>query len=190
MKQHVKLFISMVGVIFITSSAYCGDYSSPAVSLGIGGSLIFEQFDTGMDELSFDESFGLNIKAGYRFTEHFEGVVDYILIDGFDGEVYGVEALELSGYAITLNGKYYPFIGRIQPYGLLGIGLASMEIKDTLGFGLSESETDTVLRAGAGIDISVSNHLTLFTEISYYLTQGDIEDTDFIPLTAGVKFTF
>ena len=190
MKRLIHLLTCMISLIVVSSLAYAGDYSPPRLSLGLGGSIVYENFDTGIDDLTFDESSGLNAKVGYRISDNFALELDYLLIDGFKADMYGVEALELDGHVFTINAKLYPFTGPVQPYGLLGMGIADLEIKDTLGMGLSESESDTVLRAGAGVDILINRNLTFFTELSYYLTQGDIEDTDFLPLTAGIKITF
>lgn len=186
----LRSMIVTLSVLFVVSISYAGDYARPGFSLGVGGGLIFENFDTGTTSVDFDESAGFNAKLGYRVNDYFEGEIDYIYIDGFDGTMSGVKALKIDGYAVTVNGKLYPSTGRAQPYGLVGIGMADLEASDTLGLGLSSSETGSVFRLGGGLDFYAAENTVFFVEASYYLTQGDIEDTDFIPVTVGAKYKF
>ncbi len=190
MKMLLKSIIVTLSVLFVVSISYAGDYEKQGLSLGVGGSYIFDNFDTGINELDFDGSAGFNAKLGYRVNAHFEGEIDYIYMNGFDGEISGIKAVELDGYAVTVNGKFYPSAGKVQPFVLAGIGLADLEIRDTIGLGLSTSDSDIVFRLGGGLDLYASENAIIFAEASYYLTQGDIEDTDFIPLTVGVKYKF
>ncbi len=190
MKTFLISSILALSVLLVTTLSYADDYTKPGFSLGVGGSMIFENFDTGISGLDFDESPGFNVKLGYRVNELFEAEIDYLFIDGFDGTVSGVQALELDGFALTGNGKLYLQTGKVQPYGLLGIGMADLEIRDTLGLGLSSSESDLVFRFGGGLDIYAVENVLFFAEVSYFLTHGDIEDTDFIPVTIGAKYKF
>ena len=186
----LKSTIVTLSILFVVSISYAGDYAKQGLSLGVGGNLVFDNFDTGINGLGFDESAGFNAKLGYRVNDHFEGEIDYIYIDGFDGTISGIKALELDGYALTVNGKLYPSTGRAQPYGLVGIGLADLEIRDTIGLGLATSDSDLIFRLGGGLDFYAAENTIFFVEASYYLTQGDIEDTDFIPVTVGAKYKF
>jgi opacity protein-like surface antigen len=65
-----------------------------------------------------------------------------------------------------------------------------LELEDTVGAGLSVSDTDLVLRFGGGLDFYTAENLLLFLEVSYFWTEGDIEDLDFIPVNFGVKYKF
>jgi len=190
LKTFLKSSILALSVMLVTTLSYADDYTKPGFSLGVGGNIIFDNFDTGTTALDFDESLGFNVKLGYRVNDHFEVEMDYLFIDGFDGTVFGVKALELDGFALTGNGKLYTSTGKVQPYGLFGIGIADLEIRDTIGLGLSLSESDLVLRFGGGLDIYATENVLFFAEVSYFLTQGDIEDTDFIPITVGAKYKF
>ncbi|SCY43094.1 porin family protein [Desulfoluna spongiiphila] len=161
------------------------------VSIGVGGSNLHENIDTGSNGIDFDESVGFNVKLGYRISDSLEAEIDYLYIDGFDGSVAGIEAFELDGYAITANAKWYPSEGKVQPYCLVGAGVADLTASvDFQDIQNSESDWGAVFRAGAGVDAYVSESVLFFGEISYYLTCGDIDDNDFMPMTLGVKRLF
>ncbi|VVS91342.1 porin family protein [Desulfoluna spongiiphila] len=161
------------------------------VSIGVGGSNLHENIDTGSNGIDFDESVGFNVKLGYRISDSLEAEIDYLYIDGFDGSVAGIEAFELDGYTVTANAKWYPSEGKVQPYCLVGAGVADLTASvDFQDIQNSESDRGAVFRAGAGVDAYVSESVLFFGEISYYLTCGDIDDNDFMPMTLGVKRLF
>ncbi len=113
--------------------------------------MIFDQFD--YDELDAgdnwdaDPSFAGSVRLGYRFGDHFEIEAEYLHVDGFDMTYKGVQAVVMDGYALTACGKIYPSARyNVEPYILLGMGIAELELSDTLGLSLADSECDQVVR--------------------------------------------
>lgn len=68
----------------------------------------------------------------------------------------------------------------------IGAGILSAEIEDTVGAGLSEDESDLVLRAGGGLDLSLGESLYLNVDVAYDLGSGDLEELDYLTVTAGL----
>ncbi|VFQ46508.1 porin family protein [Desulfoluna butyratoxydans] len=191
MKKSFKSLLLSFCAIFVISPCYAMEETTSPWSFGVGGSNLHENIDTGSNGIDFDESVGFNVRLGYRVSDSLEAEIDYLYIDGFDGSVAGIEAFELDGYAITANAKWYPSKGKVQPYCLVGAGFADLTASvDFLDTHDAESDWGTVLRAGAGVDAYISEKVFFFGEISYYLTCGDIDDNDFMPMTIGVKRTF
>lgn len=189
MQQFAKTVICLICLGLVSSASFAGNCSKTGLTLSLGASYVAENFDTGRDQITFDESSGLNVKVGYRLLEHVALELDFLNLNGFDGEIYDIEALELTGHTITLSGKFYPVTGKIQPFILFGLGFADLELEDTVGVNYSESNSDPVIRLGAGFDLCITSTVSLYGEVSYYITQDDIEDTDFMPFTAGIKVT-
>ena len=194
MSRGLNIGILLV-VLGVSSSLWAGQYVDPGLTLGFGGGMILDNFD--YDEISFESNWDADpsmtgtVKLGYRFGDHFEIEAEYLHVDGFDMTYKGVQAAVMDGYALTACGKIYPSARyNVEPYILLGMGIADFEISDTLGLNLSASESDQVLRWGAGIHYVTEDNITLFLEASYYRTLGDLDDTDFIPIIAGVKLNF
>lgn len=189
-----KLFKSVWLSLIVTCvlSVSCALAFTPSkLAVGVGGSRLYENIDTGSNPIVFEESAGFNFKLGYRFTEALEAELDYLYIDGFDGSVAGIKAFNLDGYAVTANAKWYPATGKVQPYCLVGAGFADLTARfDLEPKHKSESHADAVFRVGGGVDIYAAENVLFFGEISYYMTRGEVKDTDFMPVTLGVKRTF
>ncbi|WP_300671123.1 porin family protein [Desulfoluna sp.] len=191
MKKSFKSLMLSFCIIFALSPCCAMAGADSTIFIGVGGSNLHENIDSGSNGIDFDESVGFNVKLGYRISESLEAEIDYLYIDGFEGSVVGINAFEMDGYAVTANAKWYPGEGKVQPYCLAGIGIADLTASvDYQDIHDSKSEWGTVFRAGAGVDAIVSENVVFFAEISYYLTCGDINDSDFMPMTLGVKRTF
>jgi len=191
MKKLSKSLLLSLSVVFVLSVSGVVAETNSKLAIGVGGSRLYENIDTGANPINFEESMGFNLKLGYRFSDALEGEIEYLFIDGFDGSVAGIEAFELDGYAVTANVKWYPATGKVQPYCLVGAGFADLEAsvayEDT---NESESDWGAVFRAGGGVDFYAAEDVLFFAEVSYYFTRGNIEDCDFMPVTLGVKHTF
>ena len=47
-----------------------------------------------------------------------------------------------------------------------------------------------MLHAGVGAEYTLTSTLSLYSEISYYLGLGNLDDRSFIPIKAGVMLNF
>ncbi len=179
---------SAVAVSFLAISTVCyaQDDARPVFYVGVGGSYIFENFEDANDRgINVDGSLGFNAKLGARFQPNFAVELDYLFIDGFDLN----DVVELDGFTYSANGKGYLSTGRIQPYGLFGVGWADLEA-NARGLRISSSASDLFYRFGVGADMHVTEHITFYLEASYDLATGDIKKTDFIPVTVGLQYRF
>ncbi|MGH7517138.1 MAG: outer membrane beta-barrel protein [Gemmatimonadales bacterium] len=76
---------------------------------------------------------------------------------------------------------------RFRPYLIGGVGLYNSKNKLDSGVD-SESETDFGFNAGAGFDVGFGGG-TFFVEGRFHnVFVSDIDDTKFIPITAGIRF--
>ncbi|MBW1685897.1 MAG: hypothetical protein JRS35_12650, partial [Deltaproteobacteria bacterium] len=101
---------------------------------------------------------------------------------------------EVEPLVLTANMKEYLFKDRFQPYAVLGIGVmaAHIEIKDTADFDVSGCDLPRgfAARFGGGVDLYVTEHFVLNTEIRYVLPTGDVEGLDMISLGWGLQYRF
>ena len=107
-----------------------------------------------------------------------------------DLDVLGQSALEIDGWSLTANAKGYALTGRIQPYGLLGLGTLYLNVEDQLGLGLSDDQAAFALRFGGGIDAYVTRSIVLNVEASYLLPTGDLDDFPLVPLSGSIQYRF
>ena len=90
---------------------------------------------------------------------------------------------DFSGWSLTLNGKLYGFLGRIQPYALFGMGGLVFDDKrgDDSGF---------LARLGGGLDFYLTDNIVLDFEAAYALPAGSIDDLQFATFGFGIQYRY
>jgi hypothetical protein len=99
----------------------------------------------------------------------------YEWLDAYAAEVAGIEAFEIESHALTANLKLYLPIWRIHPYLLAGVGFAHVDFEDSLGLGLSESETSLAGRGALGLDVYLTEHIALYAEGGILVIDEEID---------------
>jgi opacity protein-like surface antigen len=176
------------------------DYARTGWYLQGGVAYGFEDFDQGgsnneLGGLDVDDSFGYDVRAGYRLSERvaveaqFQHFLEFDL-DENSGSSADISALDadLELWAATVNGKFFFTTGRIQPYALAGIGYGEGEV-DVKGSG-STSEGDFLGRVGLGVDAYATENLGIALEAGYIIPTGDIEDLNVIPVNLNAFWRF
>ena len=187
----MKRFIFCLGLslaILGSSVVYAGgssDYSRNGVYIGAGGMYAIENFsDTG--GLSFDDSAGFNFRLGYRLHPHIAIEAEGERAIGFDLKQ---ATLDIETWMATLNAKVFAFTGRIQPFGIIGIGAMNAKADSPLLIS-SVNETDLAFRFGGGSDFYVTKNWVVNLEGSYVLPTGDVQDVNYISLGGGLQYRF
>jgi opacity protein-like surface antigen len=158
----------------------------------LNAGLAFDDFD--LDEVEdaigtdvdVDESLVISARVGRRLSDNVAGEIVFDWLDQFDLEAFGSEFGELSAWSIAGNMKLYPHARDVEPYLQFGLGVLSGEFEDTVGAGVSEEESDLFLRGGAGLDVAVGSNLFVNLDAVYTLATGDLDEFDFLAVTAGV----
>lgn len=181
----------------------------------VGGGFVygFENFDlselsgiAGVD-ISASGSPGIDIRGGYRFNRWvaLEGNFDYYA--DFDIEANGSTVFNADAFSFFANAKGYPLDGRVQPYGLFGIGVLAAAIDydfdydyyDYDYYDYENVETDAVfaVRLGGGVDVYVTPKFLLNLDVGYVFATSDMNlggpadiGTDLIPLALTGQFRF
>ncbi len=180
-----------------------------------GGGYSFENFD--IDPVSFnfdndefdavfparsDDSPNVIVHAGWRFHPHAAVDIGYEWNTGFDGSLAGMDT-DLETHLTTIGLKIYVLKGRIQPFLHPSFGVMVLEADADIppvplpppatvsGGGIREDKTSPALRAGAGVDIYVTENL--FVSISAYYVlplDSEIKDLQYVPVSAAVGWRF
>jgi opacity protein-like surface antigen len=159
-----------------------------------------------------DESFGANALLGYRIWSWFALELQYEWVDEYDikgsvelpiplsGKLYSIE-----GHTLTANTKWIIPFWRIQPYLLLGGGVAMSDVsKGSLGDAFTGLGADIddgkhvkpAARAGLGVDLYITKHIVVNAQASAVLTTlknpdlGDIDDLNYMSFAAGLQYRF
>ena len=122
---------------------------------------------------SVDGSLGLNFRGGVWANQWLavEGQIEWI--SGYDLKsvanvsppVPGLRTASLDSVAYTVNARFYPLDGRIQPYAIAGIGGQNSWLNTNLGN--SDTFTSFIGRFGGGVDIYLTRNLAITGEFTY-----------------------
>jgi opacity protein-like surface antigen len=181
-------WLGLVAVLTGTALAAepgAGDPGRTGWYLGAGATYALEQFRSGRA----DDSPGLKMLGGYRAHRHFAAELDVDYLNGFDVRADGDES-HVRGVATTLNGKGYLTTGRIQPYGVAGLGGLYVSGIDRSLQNLFGVHGGFLTRFGAGLDLYATDHLVVNAEATYDLPTGAVSALRFVPITLGAQYRF
>ena len=163
------------------------DFGRTGPYLMLGGGYSFENFSN-VGPVNIDGSPNLVFNAGWRLHPHVAVDVGFEWNSGFDASFAGINA-EVDTYLTTVGMKFYALKGRIQPFIHPSVGVIVGKL-DGNGFG-SETSTTGALRGGGGIDVYVTENLFISVSAYYvYPIDTDLEDVQYIPLSAAVGWRF
>jgi hypothetical protein len=179
--------------LFAGAVAQAEDFGRSGGYVGANAAYAFDLFKTeiytaagaGTVPLDYSDSWGFNVRAGYRLLSFLAIEAQYEWLDGIDisapafGPIGTYEPDVLTG-----NLKLILPTWRLQPYALAGIGIASWDIDFAPNTFLADtSGTGFAFRGGGGLDIYLTEHLVLNTEGTAVLNTQDFT----IPSTVGVN---
>ncbi|MBI1850190.1 MAG: porin family protein [Planctomycetes bacterium] len=165
--------------------------------VGVGAIYAIENFHLSDAEaasgtsISAEDSPGIDLRTGYRFDRH--AAIEAVVQDYFGGHFSsdGVDFGKYDGESLTLNLKVYPTeLERLQPYFLVGGGVLHANFADTVGLGVSDSQTSFLGRIGLGADAYLSPNVVLDVEGAYSIPSGDLQDFRYTAITLGLQFRF
>jgi opacity protein-like surface antigen len=153
--------------------------------IGGGGSFAYEDFDTDSD---FDNTWGINAKAGYRFHEYIMFEFNFDYLNNFESDRVYTWMLALKGYAPVYsdNVMFFAVVGG-------GVLLADIDTKlrgPTISESDSDDEVDGCAKIGFGIDYFPIQNLSAGIEGNYTLGFGDVDDVRYFNFTLGVAYHF
>ena len=128
----------------------------------------------GVANIGYDMPSGLGVRGDFFYGQHsFDNVDDAKLkLAGFWGNVtYGFKSA-----------------GSIKPYLIGTIGGTNSKVSGG-GFE-SDGSTDLTYGAGAGIKFGKMSGASFYVEGRYLMVNGDGDNSNFIPVSAGVRFGF
>jgi opacity protein-like surface antigen len=140
-------------------------------------------------DVSYDTGVGLDLVAGYRFHPHIAAQVHLQYLPDTAVTVDGIEFLNLNVLTFTADLKGYLLTGRIQPYGLVGVGFMYLDLEET-DFFFAVDFTDFAARLGGGVDYYFTENLVFNAEIGGVLPTGTLEDLDQFTFSAGLQYRF
>jgi hypothetical protein len=202
------------------------DWVNTGGYLFLGGLTAWDNFDTDpVNPLAaipqvpkFDTSFGFSIKGGYRFMPYLAAEIEGNFLSGWDTTVFLQQQtppnlvipgkFTVDGGNITGNILAYLPLGRLQPYGLFGLGGTWMNLRTSYpvatvcgpgyywgwycsgAYARLRDGGAFVIKGGGGIDFMVTEDWALTVEATYVKPFGELSSLGYTNLNWGVRFNF
>lgn len=181
----------------VTASAD-GEYGRSGPYVGAGAVYAFENIEEPgapffVDDV--DNSWGYNLKGGYRFNKYFALEAQWEHWVGFEySPALAVDLpddAEFAGWLLSANAKAFFSDGPFQPYVLVGLGWMGGEDDARIdSSGDSLDDTDFGVRFGAGMDFYLSRNWGINAEAGYAMGVDTLNDYQLIPISVGVFYRF
>jgi opacity protein-like surface antigen len=200
-----NILLVVVGVIFVMTIAHSQEEHKASLLFGCGVS-----FPSQPELFSDYWDMGFNLNAGFGFHLSprltLEGTVEYNNF-AFDDEQL-LNDLGASGYGITIEGgsatifsvlaglkaNLLPPDRPVSPYFIGDIGVLNLSTDDVTvsapGVNMKikgDSESAFTMVLGAGVDITAGESTTVFLQIAYGLGFTEHDNTNYVPLKAGLR---
>ena len=116
----------------------------------------------------------------------------YDTTDFFDPT--GAKIAEIDMWSVTLRPKLYLHIldSRLAYYFFMGFGYMEADRKITAGPSSGEEEHDSgfVFEVGSGLEVSITDHVGVFTEANLLVPTGELSDLSLWTVGVGILFRF
>jgi len=209
--QHKKATVIMVRittfaalfVLVLAGAAAAQDdqdaYDRAGPYLGLAGTLAMDtQLQDDLErrlgpfvDVDVDPSLGLNARAGYRFHPNLAAEIHYEWLSEFkiklSSHVQGASTIvDLSGWALTVDGKVFLFTDNPHPFLLVGVGAL------TIDSDFGADETVFAARFGGGADFYLTPNIAITLDVSYVLPAKDIYGVgvDYVSIGWGLQYRF
>lgn len=166
------------------------DFNRAGAFVGLGFNWQVPGFQGAYRDQDYGNSWGFNARGGYRFYDWLaaEAIVEYA--DEFGPRAQNSTSDTVSLLSTTVNGKFILPLQRFQPY--LEAGFGFLRADDGDGFINSRRDSDIGFagRLGAGIDLYVTRHISLFVDNSWTMATNNAEDLYYYSLGGGARYNF
>jgi len=182
------------------SRADDAEFARRGAYLAIGASRGFNEFeDTFHDAMDtnavrVDDTWGLNARAGYRFTSWFALEGEYEWLDRFEATLGPVDLAQVTTHTLTMNVRFIAPLGRVQPYFMLGVGATIFDVPSPSFVGVDGAVPSG--RLGAGFDFYVTRNLLLNVGAEGVLNDAKVDGfsnghgLDYVALQFGFGYRF
>jgi opacity protein-like surface antigen len=151
-------------------------------------------FDPAKDEI------GVNFTAGFRCHPRMATEIEYERMLGyFEGPALRRQAFvndraDTEVQLATFNSKGYLLTGRVQPFGLFGVGFMRTEFKQRNRSNgkrfYHEKEAVFTLRMGGGVDFYATEHVVLTVGADYIRGFGALDGATMMMYSLGMQYRF
>lgn len=198
MKTHISsrsipgILLSLM--LLSTGPSTADDFDRRGAYLGVEGIYAVSLFQDdvndafGLDDaVKLGDSAGLNARLGYRVFSWVALEAEYEWVDEMDLSYLGFHVGKFKSNTITGNLKFIVPTWRLQPYLVLGAGVALWKIEGVLDI-VNQSSTGFAGRVGLGLDTYLTKNIVLSLEATGVLTTNKLDPSE-LPPEIGPDFS-
>jgi len=124
---------------------------------------------------------GIGVRGGFRFRDQFAAEVVYEGNQEFEFD----NNVDVRAQTFSVNGKFFPWTNRVQPYLLAGIGQFDAEV-DSVDF----NEAELFYRLGFGVEGYLSRTFAAIFELDYNMPTSDLDELTYTAAQVGFLIRF
>ena len=182
MKKFLTLLAALL-VFFTFTINTEAEVKEKGFYLGGGVAYAWENFDGWFD---FDDAWGLNAFAGYRFMRYIALEGNFNWYDDFESDSTNAD-VEIRTLMLDLKAMYPVYNDRLVPY--LRAGGGYMDAKASAG-SLDASNEDFAFNLGGGLDYYVTDQVSIGLDGKYVWGTGDLDAVEYFVGTINAAFHF
>jgi opacity protein-like surface antigen len=182
----MKKFLILCATIMVLFTLSINAEADPAETgfyLGGGVAYAWENFDGDFD---FDDAWGLNAFAGYRFMRHIALEGNFNWYDDFESDSTNAN-VEIWTLMLDLKAMYPVYNDRLVPY--LRVGGGYMDVKASAG-SLDANNEDFAYNFGGGVDYYVTDQVSIGLDGKYVVGTEDLDAVEYFVGTINAAFHF
>ena len=168
------------------------EYTRPGAYIGLAG---IYAVDASAISAETENSMGLAARLGYRLGPNLAIEGQFEWVDGFD--ITARAGSRFESWSLTGNLKGLLLTGRIQPFGVLGMGVMRTRFIDA-GAGLPPpfdvysnlTRSGFAMRFGGGVELYVTRNIVVSLDGSYVLPTGSVQDLDYVAFGFSAQWRF
>jgi opacity protein-like surface antigen len=180
----------IAALLLLAGAASADDYFRKGFYLNASAAYGFSQMDTTILGASFQvpplplqdkNSWGLNVRAGTQVYSWLAFELEYEWMKSLN--IVQSNGATLASYepdVVTVNAKFILPLWRVQPYLLVGGGVAIFDVVfPTPWDTLSVSDSGFAFRGGAGLDVFITKHIAVNVESTYLINTSAYTNAPF-----------
>jgi hypothetical protein len=180
MRKTLIIFTAVAAVLSFTFTSTAEEKHGRFFA-GAGVSYVSEQFDDGdlkdfPGNSSIENSWGLNVFAGYWWLKYLAVEGSYHWYADFDGQAASKRNFDISMWTTMLDVRVFSpslWQDRIFPYVRVGGGWMDVEIDAK---SVDSDEGDWAYNVGLGFDVFATHQLSLGLDGTYVWGTGEVSD--------------
>lgn len=194
MRKTLIIFTAVVSIFSFTFTSEAEEKYGRFFG-GAGLSYVTEQFDDGdlkdfPGNSSIDNSWGLNVFAGYWFHKHLAIEGNYDWYADFNGKAASNRNFDISIWTAMLDVRVFSpslWQDRIFPYVRVGGGWMDVEIDAKT---VNSDESDWAYNIGLGVDVFVAHQVSVGLDGTHVWGTGDVSDFNHMTFTLRAAYHF